>query len=218
MSIRKLSTSAIAVAFLAGGIFAAIPASAENISNTITSSDAAPPEGTFRVQIARDYMQWQEYRCPVGVTMTYFSLTGGPNVHIGTQYAFPQDKTHGSGFGADVINMSHTESSWYEVSYKCTTVPTTNVTVEKTVTSPAGPIGRIPRGTTQYLDCPLDHPVAKSATTKLIDGNPADSEAHWSLWYEPTPDRASIFIQNKNAWSATYKFTVVCGDPTSSPS
>ncbi len=31
--------------------------------------------------------------------------------------------TQGGGWGADVINMSHTEGSWYEVRYSCETFP-----------------------------------------------------------------------------------------------
>ncbi len=138
-----------------------------------------PPPGdsiSRRIDIPKDYMQWQEYRCPLGKAMTNFSLTAGPNIHLGTQTAFPADRYHGSGFGRDVINMSHTDSTWYDVSYTCSSAPPPPDDIK--ILTGTHYIDPSTTETTFQLDCPSNHPVFVKSELKgwvsgVTDADPA---------------------------------------------
>ncbi|MFD3537394.1 hypothetical protein [Streptomyces sp. NPDC058664] len=146
MRISKISASVISGMLLAGGMLAA----------SITPASAGTGAPGKKENIPADFAAWWEWRCPIGTSMLNFSLTTGPNVQTFRRQDFPQDNYNGPGVGMDVINMSHTEGSWFEANYSCSQVSPTPVTINKDIGVVS--IGREEDMLLQWVNCPDSHP------------------------------------------------------------
>ncbi len=199
MAIRKISFSVISGMLLAGGIFAASPALAVDAP--------VPTATTGKVVIPPDYMTWGEWRCPSGSRMSDFVITAGPNTHLGTQYALPENDWSGSGFGRDIINMSHTSSSWYEVSYSCSTPPPIKV---KKIFDIAG-AHSVREISEKTLACPINYPWIGEGEGRQISGlDGSISIQSYKVDQSYQEGRGTFQVMNASRVSGQVELTITC--------
>ncbi|MFD3537466.1 hypothetical protein [Streptomyces sp. NPDC058664] len=197
MAIRRISLSVISGILLMGGISATTPASA---ADTPVGAD-----GPRRVTIEPGYMKWVEWRCHVGSQMSEFSITGGPYTHLGAQQAFPENEWAGPGVGLDIINLSNTSYSWYEVSYNCSEpLP---IKVKKIFDIPSS--GIVERS----LGCPSGYPWIGAGTGRQISGLNGSISIQSYEVYPPDSEGAgygTFKVKNSSRIGGEVELTVTC--------